>query len=133
MENRWLDHKIEEYRGSFEFKLERLILSITEDICFLLNEKGLSKANLAELLGCSRAAITKMLNGTPNMTIKKLLSISEALGNELNISFPPQGFKISRVYISKKKPVTVDDVKEYREDVVSFFNNDGEEPPAKAA
>src|SRR2546427_8302109 len=38
----------------------------------------------------SRAYVTKVLNGNPNLTIKTLLKLSDALGRELAIHFVPK-------------------------------------------
>ncbi len=47
--------------------------------------KEITKAELARRLGKSRSAITQMFNKTPNLTIKKMVEISDAIGFDINI------------------------------------------------
>jgi len=50
-----------------------------------MDEKGISKADLARKLGKSRASVSQMFNRTPNLTIKKMVEITEAVGVEVKI------------------------------------------------
>jgi transcriptional regulator with XRE-family HTH domain len=87
---RWFKEELESARKTFEFRLEKILLQLGEDICQLMHDQGLSRAEVAARLGVSRAYITKVLNGNPNLTIKTLLKLSDALGRELVIHFPSQ-------------------------------------------
>ncbi|PJC71507.1 MAG: hypothetical protein CO013_14235 [Syntrophobacterales bacterium CG_4_8_14_3_um_filter_58_8] len=40
---------------------------MTEQISARMKEKGMTRAKLAELLGVTPAAVTKLLNGNPNL------------------------------------------------------------------
>lgn len=51
-----------------------------------MEREQISKADLARRLGKSRAAITQMFHKTPNITIKKMVEIADALGLDLHIS-----------------------------------------------
>lgn len=51
-----------------------------------MEREEISKADLARRLGKSRAAITQMFNKTPNITIKKMIEIADAIGLDLHIS-----------------------------------------------
>jgi len=88
----WMKEKIAKYEDSFDFKHEELVLGITEQICNAMEEKGIDRAELADKLGVSRAFISKLLNGTPNLTTETLLKITLALGRELSVKLPPAGF-----------------------------------------
>lgn len=59
---------------------ESLILEVTEEIWRLLDEKDISKAQLAEAMQKSKAYVTQLLNGSRNMTLRTLSDISIALG-----------------------------------------------------
>lgn len=48
--------------------------------------KEITKADLARKLGKSRSAISQMFNKTPNLTIKKMVEIADAIGFEFRIS-----------------------------------------------
>ena len=73
--------------GSFAFRLETIILEITEHLVKVLEEKNINRTRLAEMLEVSPAAVTKILNGTSNFTLKTLLSLADALDVQLEIRF----------------------------------------------
>ena len=87
---KWFKEELESARNTFEFRLEKILLQLGEDICQLMSDQGFSRAEVAARLGVSRAYVTKVLNGNPNLTIKTLLKLSDALGRELIIHFPSQ-------------------------------------------
>ena len=109
---KWMKENLDRYKDTFEFKLEEVILDITEEVCRAMEEKGIGRAELAEKMGVSRAFISKLLNGTPNLTIKTLMKIAIVLDREMSVRMPPAGFKIPHLYISVEgyKPVTGDEV-----------------------
>jgi transcriptional regulator with XRE-family HTH domain len=51
-----------------------------------MEKNNISKADLARKLGKSRASITQMFNKTPNITVKKMIEIADAIGIDLKIS-----------------------------------------------
>ncbi len=53
-----------------------------------MEEYNISKADLAKRLGKSRSAITQMFNKTPNITLKKMVEIADAIGIDIHISSP---------------------------------------------
>lgn len=50
-----------------------------------MKEKGISKADLARKLGKSRASVSQMFNKTPNLTIKKMVEIADAIGIDIKV------------------------------------------------
>lgn len=56
------------------------------DLTKVLNKKNISKADLAKTLDKSRSAITQLLNGTPNITINKMVELADACGMEIIIT-----------------------------------------------
>ncbi|MEO5372486.1 MAG: helix-turn-helix transcriptional regulator [Magnetococcus sp. DMHC-1] len=52
-----------------------------------MEEKGISKAQLAERLGKSRSFVSQVLNGHRNMTLETLAEISYALNLKLKVQF----------------------------------------------
>ena len=95
----WFGDLIEKYKDDAEFRLEGLILDFTERIVATMEEKKISRVELARKLGVSKAFVSKMLNGNPNLTIKSMMSIADALGCELNLDIYPRGFKIPKLYV----------------------------------
>ena len=51
-----------------------------------MEEQGISKADLAKRLGRSRSAITQMFQKTPNITIKKMVEIADAIGLDMQLN-----------------------------------------------
>ncbi|MCR4330833.1 MAG: helix-turn-helix domain-containing protein, partial [Patescibacteria group bacterium] len=60
-------------RGAFLFR-------VTEDILVAMEDCGVTKAELANRLGKSKARISQLLSGDTNMTIGTLSDIAFALG-----------------------------------------------------
>lgn len=60
-------------RGAFLFR-------VTEDILVAMEDCGVTKAELAQRLGKSKARISQLLSGDTNMTIGTLADIAFALG-----------------------------------------------------
>ena len=53
-----------------------------------MEEQDISKADLAKRLGRSRSAITQMFQKTPNITVKKMVEIADAIGLDLQLNSP---------------------------------------------
>lgn len=83
----WFKDKLESFRGDFEFRLEKLILRLTDRLSERMEQKKINRTNLAAILQVSRPAVTKILDGNSNFTLRKLLSLSDALDLELKIDF----------------------------------------------
>lgn len=75
------------FENDIDYKVESQLLEITEEICNVMKEKKINRANLATLLETSKSAVTKMLNGSANFTLKRLLKIAIALDSGLEIRF----------------------------------------------
>lgn len=87
--HRWFKREWERAKDTFEYKLESLELEVTERILQIMEERGISRSELAERLGVSKAAVSKLFNNGSNMTLKRLLTIAEALGLELRVNLDP--------------------------------------------
>jgi transcriptional regulator with XRE-family HTH domain len=77
--------RVEKKRQDPEYQAEKLSLAVTEEIARLMVEQEVSKADLARRLGVSKARVTHLLNGTPNMTLKTIAAASAALGTEVSL------------------------------------------------
>lgn len=86
----WFQEKLATYEDDVEFRLETLIMQVTEQICAAMQQQQINRTRLAELLNISPPAVTKILNGNSNFTLKTLLSIAEVLDQELIIDFRPK-------------------------------------------
>lgn len=85
----WFAELCDEVEDSFEYKLKSLELELTEKILAAMKAKGLSRSDLAGRLGTSKAAVSKLLNDGSNITLKRLLKISTAVGYDLIINITP--------------------------------------------
>lgn len=83
----WFDGLVDSLKDGPEYRLETLILDITEKICERMEDLGINRKQLAEKIGISAPAITKVLRGNSNFKLKTLLTMADALETELNIDF----------------------------------------------
>ena len=72
---------------------EWLILQVTIHIEKLMEEKNVSKAELARRLGTSNSYVTQLIDGTTNMTLKKIADVMLALDSSLLVDTCPLGFQ----------------------------------------
>jgi transcriptional regulator with XRE-family HTH domain len=82
----WFKEVYDEAKDSFEFKLAGLKLDVTEKILKAMERKNVNRKQLSDLLGVSKASVSRLLNNGSNATLKTLLQIAEALDCDLNIS-----------------------------------------------
>jgi transcriptional regulator with XRE-family HTH domain len=64
---------------------ERLILDATETIVALLEERGVSRQELAARLGKSKGFVSQLLSGERNMTLRTLADLGYALGCDFSV------------------------------------------------
>lgn len=83
----WYKNLVDRIKDTLEYRFESLLLDITESICRKMKEKNISRSKLAEKLNISRPAVTRMLDGNPNFTLKRLLAVTDALDLDLSIEF----------------------------------------------
>ncbi len=68
---------------------EVLILDVTQEIYRLMEEAGVSKADLARMLGVSKSNITQQLRGSTNMSLRRVADVLLALGAQLEVKAVP--------------------------------------------
>ncbi|HEV8242928.1 MAG TPA: helix-turn-helix transcriptional regulator [Candidatus Polarisedimenticolia bacterium] len=73
-----------EYRRTYQD--EKLILEVTESISEAMKQADVSRAELAEALGKSRAFVTQILTGSRNLTLRTWAGALTALGFEARVS-----------------------------------------------
>ena len=81
------------------FQRERLELEITELICDLMAQEGVSRSELAKRLGKSRPYITKLLQNGNNMTLNTISDIFFALGRSLRVLDRPLSIESPRLVV----------------------------------
>ncbi len=75
-EKAWFERKLRTPREKLLFQQEYLNLRGTEEICRTMEERGLSKAAVAGLIGKSKAFVTQVLSGQRNMTLRTLAELA---------------------------------------------------------
>ena len=86
---KWFREKLDEFQDDQEFRTEQAIIDFTERVVAAMHERGMSRVELAQRLGVSKAFVTKLLNGNPNLTIRTMVAIADALECKLLIDIPP--------------------------------------------
>lgn len=93
--------------GHLAWQQEKLILSVTERMCELMEVRNVSRAELARQLGTSNSYVARILDGTQNMTLRTVSNIFTLLGHELVLGIQPLTKSTPaarRRSISKKNP-----------------------------
>ena len=80
----------ERARNTPEYELEWLLLDVHEAIWAAMQARGVSRSELADRLGTSRAYVTKLLEGQENMTLKTLVRVANALEMKVATKFVPR-------------------------------------------
>ena len=83
----WFTKLVASYKYDFDYRLEGIIWNLTEDICRRMETLKMNRTQLAKKLAVSPAAVTKILNGNSNFTLRTLLSLSDAMDADLKIEF----------------------------------------------
>lgn len=86
----WLEKMLDSVKDSFEFRLEKTILDLTEQICKRMQDRQITRTQLARELNVSPAAVTQILNGNSNFTLRTLLLFADALNLDLRTEFRPK-------------------------------------------
>ena len=81
MKRTWFDSVIDELRDDVEFLTEEMAFDCVNEVRRVMGEEGVSQAGLARRIGKSSAYVSKLLNYNPNMTLRSLVVIADALGH----------------------------------------------------
>lgn len=68
---------------------EDLIFEVTETISQIMQEKGISKAELSRVAGVSKSNITQLLSGDHNMRLTTVADLLYALDSKMAVSAVP--------------------------------------------
>jgi transcriptional regulator with XRE-family HTH domain len=68
---------------------ERVIFEVTERLCELMQEKGVSRSDLAERLGKTKGYISQILSGSANLTLRSMSDLYLALDREFHVDDEP--------------------------------------------
>lgn len=74
---------------SLESEIEFCKLEAVEELLQFMKREGINRGELAERMGVPPSRITRLLNGSENLTIATLVRAGRAVGGELKIRFQP--------------------------------------------
>jgi len=91
-------------RKTHAYKVETSIMEFTEELVRLMEDRGISKSELARKIGANPAYITKILRGTSNFTMDTLVKIATALDCEFRCHLQPGGHSTQWFDFLHEKP-----------------------------
>jgi transcriptional regulator with XRE-family HTH domain len=92
----WFEQALERYSGTPEYLAERIKYQITERIVEELLAQELPRAELAKKMGVSPAFISRLLNGSPNLTIQTWARMAHALDLDVDVEMPRRYIELFR-------------------------------------
>ncbi|HKI03633.1 MAG TPA: helix-turn-helix transcriptional regulator [Thermoanaerobaculia bacterium] len=72
------------------YRHEVAVVEFTEDLCRLMDEQKVTRAELARRMGTSRAYITRLLGGNANYTLATMVKLATALEGALHVHIADQ-------------------------------------------
>jgi len=108
----WLQEKVNEFADDPAYLTERHLLKFTEDIISKMKEQNIPRNDLAQRMGVSKAMVTKLLRGNPNMTLKTMVTISQAINCELEVDIRHRGYRLPNLCYCEGKPYVDHDIEE---------------------
>jgi transcriptional regulator with XRE-family HTH domain len=72
--------------GKRLFEQECAIMEITELICAMMEQEGVSRSELAKRIGKTKGYVSQLLDGSANMTVRTISDILGALGRKVHFS-----------------------------------------------
>jgi len=106
----WFQQKLEKFADDPEYLTEKKILDFTEAVIREMANQKMTRTVLAEKLSVSKAMVTKLLRGNPNMTLRTMVSISHALDCELTVDMHPMGARSVRYIVAGAGPYSQEEV-----------------------
>ena len=85
----WLAQQLQDWKKRRLFEQERLSVSFLNTVAQTMQELDVSKAELADRLGCSRANVTQLLSGNRNVTLHTMSDLAVALGRRVTVDLQP--------------------------------------------
>jgi len=104
-----------------DYYTELLKLGVTEEIYQLMTEQSITKSDLAGKMGCSPAYITKVLNGTANLTLYSLAHIVYNLNAKWCCKAVPLDVEVDFEWHPKDKGASFRDAGNYK--ILHFPDN----------
>ncbi|NOX67159.1 MAG: helix-turn-helix transcriptional regulator [Chlorobi bacterium] len=106
------------------FAREKLVYNVTEDLLVFLEDRDISKKELARRLGKSKSYVTQILSGSRNMTLGSFSDICFALDFEAQIKIPlSREVKIQEIELMELKWTSFGSVVKRKSDNMKTYSN----------
>lgn len=89
MKQKYIDF-IKQAEKSDEYWAETIISDFTEEVCRLMDKRGINRTKLANKINSSPAYITKVLRGNANFTLTTMTKLARALGAVVRVHLAPE-------------------------------------------
>jgi len=75
----WLEQYVAEYQHDPDYIAELLVIGLNAQVVSRMEATGVRRSDLARRMGVSKAYITRILKGNPNLTLRTIAALSLAL------------------------------------------------------
>jgi transcriptional regulator with XRE-family HTH domain len=79
-------------------------LEFTEEVLARMKQRGISKGQLATLLGAKPAFVTRLVSGHNNFTLETMVRVARALDCEFRCQLQPSGTKACWINVLENEP-----------------------------
>ena len=101
----WYADRVNKLDSDHDMGVHHVLLDIVDQIDAIMEERGITQAELARRLGVSRARVSALLNGQPNTSVRTLMRIAYALDAVLDVSFgKPEALKARGLHAPEGVP-----------------------------
>ena len=73
------------YQGDLEFEFDLLAIEVGERIVQRMEERKMTRTELATAIGVSKARISQILSGHDNLTLKSLVAVAVGLDSRIEL------------------------------------------------
>ncbi|MBM3313433.1 helix-turn-helix transcriptional regulator [candidate division WOR-3 bacterium] len=101
----WFQQMVARHEGEPEYWVEYLKLVFSEEIGRMMDERGVSQAELARRLGTSRAYVAKVLRSTANLTLATMAKLALALDARVDLHLVPEEKHAAPLDSGAKRPL----------------------------
>ncbi len=101
----WFRQMVARHEGEPEYWVEYTKLVFSEEIGRMMDERGVSQAELARRLGTSRAYVAKVLRSTANLTLATMAKLALALDARVDLSLVPREKHASSLDSGVERPL----------------------------
>ncbi len=81
-----LENTIAEYEADADFVAEALAIGVIEQATRIMELRSITRSELADKMGVSRARVAQIFNAPPNLTLRSIASMAIALGTKPYVS-----------------------------------------------